>query len=93
MNAAFPGKRRPAGLRVALADSSGACVFPAAGGGGSLTVCFRFVFVFRRPSVQEYEVRTGKAPNPLSKAQAGRRKNLEFEPLSTTALILENRPA
>lgn len=24
---------------------------------------------------------------------AGRRRNLEFEPLSTTALILEDRPA
>ncbi|XP_035262240.1 TBC1 domain family member 12 isoform X2 [Anguilla anguilla] len=44
-------------------------------------------------SAGEYEARTGKAPNPLSKAPAGRRKNLEFEPLSTTALILENRPA
>ncbi|MBN3304397.1 NOC3L protein, partial [Amia calva] len=40
---------------------------------------------------QEYEARTGKAANPP--AQPGRRKNLEFEPLSTTALILEDRPA
>ncbi|KAJ8365679.1 hypothetical protein SKAU_G00145100 [Synaphobranchus kaupii] len=39
-------------------------------------------------SAAEYEVRTGKA-----QTQAGRRRNLEFEPLSTTALILENRPA
>ncbi|XP_061086101.1 TBC1 domain family member 12 isoform X2 [Conger conger] len=44
-------------------------------------------------SAGEYEARTGKAPIPLSKAQSGRRKNLEFEPLSTTALILENRPS
>ncbi|KAJ8264367.1 hypothetical protein GJAV_G00148330 [Gymnothorax javanicus] len=45
-------------------------------------------------SAGEYEARTGKAPTPLSKGQAaGRRKNLEFEPLSTTALILEDRPA
>ncbi|KAJ8406823.1 hypothetical protein AAFF_G00297390 [Aldrovandia affinis] len=44
-------------------------------------------------SAGEYELRTGKAPNPPSLAQAGRRKNLEFEPLSTTALILEDRPA
>ncbi|NWU91883.1 TBC12 protein, partial [Upupa epops] len=40
---------------------------------------------------QEYEARTGrmyKPPPPSS-----RRKNIEFEPLSTTALILEDRPA
>ncbi|XP_075360961.1 LOW QUALITY PROTEIN: TBC1 domain family member 12 [Mycteria americana] len=39
----------------------------------------------------EYEARTGrmyKAPPP-----SARRKNIEFEPLSTTALILEDRPA
>ncbi|KAG9345979.1 hypothetical protein JZ751_007794 [Albula glossodonta] len=44
-------------------------------------------------SAGEYEARTGKAPTPPSQAQTGRRKNLEFEPLSTTALILEDRPA
>ncbi|XP_062958768.1 TBC1 domain family member 12 isoform X2 [Cynocephalus volans] len=40
---------------------------------------------------QEYEARTGricKPPPPSS-----RRKNFEFEPLSTTALILEDRPS
>ncbi|MEE6485620.1 hypothetical protein FKM82_014351 [Ascaphus truei] len=40
----------------------------------------------------EYEARTGricKAPP----AQSARRKKFEFEPLSTTALILEDRPA
>nr|XP_006630427.1 PREDICTED: TBC1 domain family member 12 isoform X1 [Lepisosteus oculatus] len=42
-------------------------------------------------STGEYEARTGKASNPPP--QPGRRKNLEFEPLSTTALILEDRPA
>uniref|UniRef100_A0A8C9T2G8 TBC1 domain family member 12 n=1 Tax=Scleropages formosus TaxID=113540 RepID=A0A8C9T2G8_SCLFO len=42
---------------------------------------------------QEYEARMGKAANPPSQSQHGRRKNLEFEPLSTTALILEDRPA
>ncbi|MGH0136924.1 UNVERIFIED_CONTAM: hypothetical protein FKN15_008498 [Acipenser sinensis] len=40
---------------------------------------------------QEYEARTGKTVN--LPPQSGRRKNLEFEPLSTTALILEDRPA
>ncbi|MGH0117317.1 UNVERIFIED_CONTAM: hypothetical protein FKN15_013840 [Acipenser sinensis] len=40
---------------------------------------------------QEYEARTGKTAN--LPPQSGRRKNLEFEPLSTTALILEDRPA
>ncbi|XP_051883208.1 TBC1 domain family member 12 isoform X1 [Pristis pectinata] len=40
---------------------------------------------------QEYEARTGRmSKTPL---QSGRRRNLEFEPLSTTALILEDRPA
>uniref|UniRef100_UPI00398E5436 TBC1 domain family member 12-like isoform X2 n=1 Tax=Pristiophorus japonicus TaxID=55135 RepID=UPI00398E5436 len=40
---------------------------------------------------QEYEARTGRmTKTPL---QSGRRRNLEFEPLSTTALILEDRPA
>ncbi|MGH0119710.1 UNVERIFIED_CONTAM: hypothetical protein FKN15_058663 [Acipenser sinensis] len=39
----------------------------------------------------EYEARTGKTVN--LPPQSGRRKNLEFEPLSTTALILEDRPA
>ncbi|XP_043912592.1 TBC1 domain family member 12 isoform X2 [Protopterus annectens] len=39
----------------------------------------------------EYEARTGRICKP--QAQSSRRKNLEFEPLSTTALILEDRPA
>ncbi|XP_078079667.1 TBC1 domain family member 12 isoform X2 [Mustelus asterias] len=40
---------------------------------------------------QEYEARTGRmTKTPL---QSVRRRNLEFEPLSTTALILEDRPA
>ncbi|XP_052001998.1 TBC1 domain family member 12 [Xyrauchen texanus] len=42
---------------------------------------------------QEYESRAGPASEPPSQPQPMRRKNLEFEPLSTTALILEDRPA
>lgn len=42
-------------------------------------------------STGEYETRTGKACK--SAAHFSRRKNFEFEPLSTTALILEDRPA
>ena len=43
---------------------------------------------------QEYETKSGRAGpgNPTSPRQ-GVRKNLDFEPLSTTALILEDRPA
>ncbi|XP_060097301.1 TBC1 domain family member 12 isoform X2 [Heteronotia binoei] len=40
---------------------------------------------------QEYEARTGKASKPVP--QATRRRHFEFEPLSTTALILEDRPS
>ncbi|XP_044880914.1 TBC1 domain family member 12 isoform X2 [Mauremys mutica] len=40
---------------------------------------------------QEYEARTGRTCKPPP--QATRRKNFEFEPLSTTALILEDRPS
>ncbi|XP_069756676.1 TBC1 domain family member 12 isoform X2 [Narcine bancroftii] len=40
---------------------------------------------------QEYEARTGRMTKTT--LQSGRRRNLEFEPLSTTALILEDRPA
>lgn len=39
----------------------------------------------------EYETRTGRACKVP--AQSARRKKFEFEPLSTTALILEDRPA
>ncbi|CAB1343751.1 unnamed protein product [Coregonus sp. 'balchen'] len=42
---------------------------------------------------QEYQVKVGPAPGPQVQLSAARRKNLEFEPLSTTALILEDRPA
>ncbi|KAK2878843.1 hypothetical protein Q8A67_019634 [Cirrhinus molitorella] len=42
---------------------------------------------------QEYESRAGPATGPPPHPQPTRRKNLEFEPLSTTALILEDRPA
>uniref|UniRef100_A0A8C1SIF9 TBC1 domain family, member 12b n=1 Tax=Cyprinus carpio TaxID=7962 RepID=A0A8C1SIF9_CYPCA len=42
---------------------------------------------------QEYEARASKSDQSLSLPAQGRRKNLEFEPLSTTALILEDRPA
>ncbi|XP_072523055.1 TBC1 domain family member 12 isoform X2 [Salminus brasiliensis] len=43
-------------------------------------------------SAGEYEAKTGRGGcSPSQSAQ--RRKNLEFEPLSTTALILEDRPA
>ncbi|XP_067311689.1 TBC1 domain family member 12 [Pseudorasbora parva] len=42
---------------------------------------------------QEYESRAGPATGPAPNPQPMRRKNLEFEPLSTTALILEDRPA
>ncbi|NXX27271.1 TBC14 protein, partial [Nicator chloris] len=41
---------------------------------------------------KEYEEKTGRAQRPLSPKQ-NVRKNLDFEPLSTTALILEDRPA
>uniref|UniRef100_A0A8C3ISQ6 TBC1 domain family member 12 n=1 Tax=Chrysemys picta bellii TaxID=8478 RepID=A0A8C3ISQ6_CHRPI len=40
---------------------------------------------------QEYEARTGRTCKPAP--QATRRKTFEFEPLSTTALILEDRPS
>uniref|UniRef100_A0A8C9DHY7 TBC1 domain family member 12 n=1 Tax=Prolemur simus TaxID=1328070 RepID=A0A8C9DHY7_PROSS len=40
---------------------------------------------------QEYEARTGRTCKPPP--QSSRRKNFEFEPLSTTALILEDRPS
>ncbi|XP_072553612.1 TBC1 domain family member 14 isoform X3 [Paramormyrops kingsleyae] len=40
----------------------------------------------------EYETRKGRPGNPPSPRQ-NVRKNLDFEPLSTTALILEDRPA
>ncbi|NXI78821.1 TBC12 protein, partial [Rhipidura dahli] len=40
---------------------------------------------------QEYEARTGRMYKPP--LPSARRKNIEFEPLSTTALILEDRPA
>ncbi|XP_062988967.1 TBC1 domain family member 12 isoform X2 [Elgaria multicarinata webbii] len=40
---------------------------------------------------QEYEARTGKVCKPAP--QATRRRHFEFEPLSTTALILEDRPS
>ncbi|KAK3528748.1 hypothetical protein QTP70_011200 [Hemibagrus guttatus] len=42
---------------------------------------------------QEYEAKTSKGAHSPSQPSQGRRKNLEFEPLSTTALILEDRPA
>ncbi|XP_016096194.1 TBC1 domain family member 12-like [Sinocyclocheilus grahami] len=41
----------------------------------------------------EYEARASKSDQSPSLPTQGRRKNLEFEPLSTTALILEDRPA
>eukprot|EP00064_Thunnus_orientalis_P016030 superscaffoldBa00003090_g16093 len=43
---------------------------------------------------KEYETKSGRAGpgNPTSPRQSVR-KNLDFEPLSTTALILEDRPA
>ncbi|XP_028629332.1 TBC1 domain family member 12 isoform X1 [Grammomys surdaster] len=40
---------------------------------------------------QEYEARTGRTCRAPS--QSSRRRNCEFEPLSTTALILEDRPS
>ncbi|XP_060697889.1 TBC1 domain family member 12 isoform X2 [Hemiscyllium ocellatum] len=42
-------------------------------------------------STGEYEARTGRVTK--TSLQPVRRRNLEFEPLSTTALILEDRPA
>ncbi|XP_040905609.1 TBC1 domain family member 12-like isoform X1 [Toxotes jaculatrix] len=43
---------------------------------------------------QEEQVKdSGMSSCPQRSSAAGRRKNLEFEPLSTTALILEDRPA
>ncbi|XP_017338933.1 TBC1 domain family member 12 isoform X1 [Ictalurus punctatus] len=44
-------------------------------------------------SAGEYEAKAGKGAHSPSQPAQGRRKNLEFEPLSTTALILEDRPA
>ncbi|KAK2865974.1 hypothetical protein Q7C36_002030 [Tachysurus vachellii] len=44
-------------------------------------------------SAGEYEAKTVKGAHSPSQPSQGRRKNLEFEPLSTTALILEDRPA
>uniref|UniRef100_A0A672H007 Rab-GAP TBC domain-containing protein n=1 Tax=Salarias fasciatus TaxID=181472 RepID=A0A672H007_SALFA len=54
-------------------------------------VCVNRFVVFL---VQEYETKSGRAGpgNPTSPRQSVR-KNLDFEPLSTTALILEDRPA
>ncbi|KAL6474745.1 hypothetical protein MHYP_G00157850 [Metynnis hypsauchen] len=42
---------------------------------------------------QEYEAKTSKGGHSPPWPSQGRRKNLEFEPLSTTALILEDRPS
>ncbi|XP_062417661.1 TBC1 domain family member 14 isoform X3 [Pungitius pungitius] len=43
---------------------------------------------------KEYETKSGRAgPGNLTSPRHGIRKNLDFEPLSTTALILEDRPA
>uniref|UniRef100_A0A4W4HF97 Rab-GAP TBC domain-containing protein n=1 Tax=Electrophorus electricus TaxID=8005 RepID=A0A4W4HF97_ELEEL len=42
---------------------------------------------------QEHETRVGPTTGPHPRLQPTRRKNLEFEPLSTTGLILEDRPA
>uniref|UniRef100_A0A671RGL2 TBC1 domain family member 12-like n=1 Tax=Sinocyclocheilus anshuiensis TaxID=1608454 RepID=A0A671RGL2_9TELE len=42
---------------------------------------------------QEYETKVSKSGQSPSLPAQGQRKNLEFEPLSTTALILEDRPA
>lgn len=42
---------------------------------------------------QEYEAKAAKSSQSPSLPSQSRRKNLEFEPLSTTALILEDRPA
>lgn len=42
---------------------------------------------------QEYEAKVCKSGQSPSLPAQSRRKNLEFEPLSTTALILEDRPA
>ncbi|KAI3363516.1 hypothetical protein L3Q82_012116 [Scortum barcoo] len=42
---------------------------------------------------EEQEKDSDTSPSPHLPSAAGRRKNLEFEPLSTTALILEDRPA
>ncbi|XP_076835293.1 TBC1 domain family member 12 isoform X2 [Brachyhypopomus gauderio] len=42
---------------------------------------------------QEYETKAVPEAGPHPRLQPMRRKNLEFEPLSTTGLILEDRPA
>ncbi|XP_030641812.1 TBC1 domain family member 12 [Chanos chanos] len=42
---------------------------------------------------QDSEARVGPGTEPHPHPQPTRRKNLDFEPLSTTALILEDRPA
>ncbi|XP_076142373.1 TBC1 domain family member 12 isoform X2 [Alosa pseudoharengus] len=41
----------------------------------------------------EHEAKAGQTAGPHPQNQPMRRKNLEFEPTSTTALILEDRPA
>ncbi|XP_038143432.1 TBC1 domain family member 12-like [Cyprinodon tularosa] len=45
------------------------------------------------PQQEEEEDGTDSSSCPQRPPAAGRRKNLEFEPLSTTALILEDRPS
>lgn len=43
--------------------------------------------------LQDEEEQVGERDAAAALTAAGRRRNLEFEPLSTTALILEDRPA
>ena len=54
-----------------------------------MCICLNPLFL-----LQEYETKSGRAGpgNPTSPRRSVR-KNLDFEPLSTTALILEDRPA
>ncbi|XP_036742303.2 TBC1 domain family member 12 isoform X3 [Manis pentadactyla] len=52
---------------------------------------FSDVHLNSRNTFEEYEARTGRTCKPPP--QSSRRKNIEFEPLSTTALILEDRPS
>lgn len=59
--------------------------------------CLNVLLCLQGPQDEDEQVMGKDAGVPSGPAvtltAAGRRRNLEFEPLSTTALILEDRPA
>ncbi|XP_069913673.1 TBC1 domain family member 12 isoform X3 [Oryctolagus cuniculus] len=59
--------------------------------GAEPRLCLPDVHLNSRNTFEEYEARTGRTCKPPP--PSSRRKNFEFEPLSTTALILEDRPS